>query len=66
MESSNTMARDGFSSELQRKRRTAGYDKIREATGKPAPTAHQRKLRRERNQRYRAGKEQARTQEKAA
>lgn len=49
-------------SELQRHVRTLGYQRIREAQGLPEPSEHDRKLRRARNERYRA-KQRAKKEE---
>lgn len=54
-----------FNSDAQRRRREAGYRKIREAAGIPEPSKHQRQLVRLRNERYRA-KQRAEQGKKAA
>jgi len=46
--------RSNQNSEAQRRRRLNGWDKIRALTGKPAPTEHERALRRARTARHKA------------
>ena len=47
-----SMPGGNFASQLQRIRRTRGWDKLRELQGRPAPTEAEREERRTRNKRY--------------